>query len=88
MPQTNYLTNTKSTARRSGNREKRRNIEKHGNSLKSTKTDEDVGDHYEALTMGVTPKTFMMTMTKMAIMLMMTIDDDDPYGNYDECYDG
>ena len=56
--------------------------------MKSTKTDKDVGDDYEALTMGVTAKTFMMRMTKMAILLMMTIDDDDPYGNYDECYDG
>ena len=38
--------------------------------------------------MGVTAKMFMMTMTKMAIMLMMIIDDNDTYGNYDERYDG
>ena len=73
MPQTNYLTNTKSTARRSGNREKRRNIEKHGNSLKSTTTGKDVGDDYEALTMGVAAKMYIMTMTKMAIMTNATM---------------
>ena len=56
-----------------------------GTAVKSRKTDKD---DYEALTMGVTAKTFMMRMTKMAIMLMMIIDDDDPYGNYDERYDG
>ena len=56
--------------------------------MKSTTTGKDVGDDYEALTMGVTAKMFMMRMTKMAIMLMMIIGDDDPYGNYDERYDG
>ena len=30
----------------------------------------------------------LMRMTKMASLLMMTIDDDDPYGHYDERYDG
>ena len=66
MPQTNYLTNTKSTARRSGEKEKRREIQKNmGTAVKSRKTDKD---DYEALTMGVTPKTFIMKMTKMAIM--------------------
>ena len=68
-----------------------REIEKRGEiqksmetAVKSTKSDKDVGDDYEALT----AKTFMMRMTKMASLLMMTIDDDDPYGHYDERYDG
>ena len=41
--------------------------------MKSTKTDKDVGDDYEALTMGVAAKMYIMTMTKMAIMTNATM---------------
>ena len=41
--------------------------------MKSTTTGKDVGDDYEALTMGVAAKMYIMTMTKMAIMTNATM---------------